>query len=142
MPNQVISVIVFIMSGDFALFIVIIDAHTLGLDVELSLFNLIGRWQVLVKFILLSHLVDQDLATVIVFLESKRLIAENCFRREGDTAIDELIGPILVLLNDLVLFVKELFSKDKTILLTVMVEVELSIASILTDLLFPVIVLE
>ena len=67
------------------------------------------------------------------------MLVELLAGREGDTPVDKLVGPALVLLDDLVLFVEELFAQDEAILLSVMVEVELAVAAILADHLLPVI---
>lgn len=63
-------------------------------------------------------------------------------RRESHTAIDQPVRPTLVLLDDLVLFVKEFLAENQAVLLPMMVEVELAIAAIDANHLLPVVELE
>lgn len=140
--NQIITVIVFVMSCNLTFLVVVVDADSFGLDVELCFFDLVVGGQVLVQLKLLSHFVDQNFFVVVVLLQAQRLWVELCVWRESDTAIDELVRPILVLLNNLVFLVKELLSENQAILLAMVIEVQFSIATILSDLLLPMIVLE
>ena len=137
--DQLIAAPSFLMCRDFTLLVVVEDVDHFHIDVELCLLDLGGSWQIWVKLKLLGHLVDQHLFVVVVFTESQRLLVELLAGREGDTPVDKLVGPALVLLDDLVLFVEELFAQDEAILLSVMVEVELAVAAILADHLLPVI---
>ncbi len=140
--NQIITVIVFVMSCNLTFLVVVVDADSFGLDVELCFFDLVVGGQVLVQLKLLSHFVDQNFFVVVVLLQAQRLWVELCVWRKSDTAIDELVRPILVLLNNLVFLVKELLSENQAILLAMVIEVQFSIATILSDLLLPMIVLE
>lgn len=142
MTNQIITVIVFVMSGNLTFLVVVVDADSFGLDVELCFFDLVVGGQVLVQLKLLSHFVDQDFSAVVVLLQAQRLWVECSIWRESDTAVDKFVRPILVLLDDLVFLVEEFFSEDEAILLAMVIEVQFSVATILSDHLLPMIVLE
>lgn len=142
MTNQIITVIVFVMSGDLTFLVVVVDADSFGLDVKLCFFDLVVGGQVLVQLKLLSHFVDQDFSAVVVLLQAQRLWVECSIWRESDTAVDKFVRPILVLLDDLVFLVEEFFSEDEAILLAMVIEVQFSVATILSDHLLPMIVLE
>lgn len=142
MTNQIITVIVFVMSGNLTFLVVVVDADSFCLDVKLCFFDLVVGGQVLVQLKLLSHFVDQDFSAVVVLLQAQRLWVECSIWRESDTAVDKFVRPILVLLDDLVFLVEEFFSEDEAILLAMVVEVQFSVATILSDHLLPMIVLE
>ncbi len=142
MTNQIITVIVFVMSSNLTFLVVVVDADSFGLDVELCFFDLVVGGQVLVQLKLLSHFVDQDFSAVVVLLQAQRLWVECSIWRESDTAVDKFVRPILVLLDDLVFLVEEFFSEDEAILLAMVIEVQFSVATILSDHLLPMIVLE
>ena len=90
----------------------------------------------------MCHLVDEDVLAVVVLGELDLGGGDLRAGREGHRAVDELVRTILVLLNDLVLLVEELFSQDEAILLSVMIEVEFAVASIDSYHLLPMVVLE
>ena len=140
--NQVVTLPLFELGRDLPLLVVIVDEHLAHVDVELSLLELIGSWKVWVELELLCHLVDQHVLAVVVLGELDLGGRDLRAGRERHRAVDELVRTILILLNDLVLLVEELFSQDETILLPVMVEVELAVASIDSYHLLPVVVLE
>ena len=142
--DEVISVPLFITSCNLALLVVVVDVDCLHQDVKLSLLDLVGSGQVLIKFEFLSHLVDHKvLVRVVVRLDLQdALLGRVSMRRESHGAIDEPVRPILVLFNDLVLLVKELLTKDQAILLPMVIEIELTIAAIDANHLLPVVELE
>jgi len=67
--NQVIALPLLVASRDLALFVVVVDEDLVHVDVELSLFDLVGGRQVRIQLKLLSHLVDQNVLSVVVLLE-------------------------------------------------------------------------
>ncbi len=142
MTNQIITVIVFVMSSNLTFLVVVVDTDSFGLNVELCFLDLVVGGQILVQLKLLGHFVDQYFSVVVVLSQAQRLWVELSIWRESDTAIDELVRPILVLLDNLVLFVKELLSENEAILLAMVIEVQFSVATILSDHLLPMIVLE
>lgn len=139
--DQVVSVPFFVACSDLALLIVVIDEDGLERDVKLSLLDLIGRGQVRVQLELLSHLIDDDFLAVVVLTELVRLIIRGVADwQEGHTAVNQLVGPVLVLLDDLILLVEEFFAKDESVLLPVVEEVQLAVLAVDADHLLPVVV--
>jgi len=142
--DQFITVPGLIARRDFTFLVVVVNVDGLVLNVELSLLDLIGGRQIFVELELLRHLVDNEVLVgpVVVRLELQRLLCGFSGRRERHTAVDQPVGPVLVLLDDLVLLVEELFAEDQTILLPVMVEIEFAVASVNADHFLPVVELE
>ena len=139
--DQIISVPLLGTGSDLALSVVIVDKHLLQKDVKLSLLDLVGSWQIWIKVEFLGHLVDLNLLVVVVFAKSERLSVQISSWRESHRSVDELVWPVFVLLNNLVLVTsEELFTENQTVLLTMMVEVELSIAAVNLDELLPMVV--
>lgn len=121
----------------------IVDEDPLHCYIEFSLFNLVGGRKVRVQFELLSHFVDHNVSTIVVLFNFEGNILHFFrVRGEGNTAVDQLVGAVLVLLYDLILLIKELLSQDKAILLSVMIEIEFSVAAVDSYHLLPVVVLQ
>ena len=139
--NEIITVPFFVARRDLTLLVMVVDEDLLHGDIKLSLLDLVGGRQVWIQLELLSHLVDHNLSTIVIFLDFERLWGyQICIGSESHTAIDQFVRAILVFFNDLIFLVKELLSQNEAILLSVMVEVELSVAAIDTDHLLPVVV--
>ena len=139
--NEIITVPFFVARRDLTLLVMVVDEDLLHGDIKLSLLDLVGGRQVWIQLELLSHLVNHNLSTIVIFLDFERLWGyQICIGSESHTAIDQFVRAILVFFNDLIFLVKELFSQNEAILLSMMVEVELSVAAVDTDHLLPVVV--
>lgn len=125
------------------------DEDLVLVQVELGLRDL-GRWWLLgvvVKFKLLSHLLDEHVLAIVVFFELETVV-NRLFWVVDDTAVDQLVRPILVKLIGLVLLLliglirilpaNDLVAVDQPILVTVMIVPKLAVVAINLDQLLPV----
>ena len=116
----------------------IVDHNFVNLKVEHSFSHLLFGWSRQIKFELLSHFLNFDFFFKIVILDTLISSGEVVqLFRVGNTSVDELVWSILVSFKGLV---TNLFlSVDKSILVSMMVEVYLSILIINLNEFLPVI---
>ena len=139
LSNVLVPVPLLFTGGDLSLFVVVVDVHLLKVQVELGLLHLSGSWHVRIKVELLCHLLQLDRLFVVVLVHAQVSVLRTILGVEYATSVHESVRTILVLFNDLVLVdSKEFFSHDESILLSVMVEEDLSGLTIILHLLLPV----
>jgi len=111
MTDEIVAIPLFVACRNLTLLVVVVDENLLLMDVKLSLLDLISCGKIWVQFKLLSHLVDQDMSTIVVLLNLERLRCQQIWvGRESHTTVDQLVWPIFVFLNNFVLLIEEFLS--------------------------------
>ena len=127
---------VFVICGDFTLFVVVEDVNHLLVQVKLSFFNLGFSRQTRVKFEPLSHFVNHNFLASVILLHAQGLALFFFGRVESHTSVDKSVLTSLVVFKGLA--ANLLLAIDETILVPVVVEVEFARNSVNLDQFLPV----
>ena len=108
------------------------DVDCLFVEVEFGLPHLLCSRLIWVQIKPLGHLLNRHLHFVVVLLQSKVLVLDaTVIWIEAATSVSQLVRPVLVLFNDLILVLaNELLSQDKTVVVSMVVVVELLVLPI------------
>ena len=101
LSDQIFAVELTLVRSYLSVAVVIVDVHSLLVQIELCLFDLWLRRDCRIKFKLLSHLFDNYFLSGVVFIERQVHISLFSVSRKRYTSIDKLVFSSFVILEGL-----------------------------------------